>query len=101
MIKYCALDENNKLFVLNAKNLVAAISEIESMETTSETLIIFERENKKNSTHKYEGVVYTWFNSVLVSNGNGWNVTNGKHGVGNISIELGENANGEYRITAI
>lgn len=101
MIKYCALDENNKLFVLNAKNLVAAISEIESMETTSETLIIFERENKKNSTHKYEGVVYTWFNSVLVSHGDGWNLTNGKHGVGVISIELAEKPNGEYIITAI
>ena len=101
MIKYCALNENNQLIVLNAKNLVAAISEIESMETTSETLIIFERENTKNSTHKYEGVVYTWFNSVLVSNGNGWNLTNGKHGVGNIFIELAEKPNGEYSITAI
>ena len=101
MIKYCALDENNKLFVLNAKNLVAAISEIESMETTSETLIIFERENKKDSTRKYEGVVFAWFNSILVYNGNGWNVTNGKHGVGVISIELAEKPNGEYIITAI
>ena len=101
MKKYCVLDENNKLFVLSVKNLATAIAETESMEIASDTVIIFERENRKDSTREYDGVVYAWFNSVLVSHGNGWNLTNGKHGVGVISIELAEKPNGEYIITAI
>lgn len=97
--KFCALDENNKLFVLKSKNLVSAIAETESLEIASNTLIIFERESCKFTG--YSGVFNAWYKSVLVSHGDGWNLTNNKHGVGEICIELTLKPTGEYIITAI